>query len=90
MVGLTSILDPGQLVSSLLGAVTLSGDYDGGGISPACRLGRVICCFMHSGGFSFFTLAAHYVTFGCPSVRPSVCPVDRRQQQRCLLLSAGA
>ena len=23
-----------------------------------------------------------YVTVGCPSVRPSVCPVDRQQQRR--------
>jgi len=31
-----------------------------------------------------------YVTVGCPSVRPSVCPVGRQQQQRPagLLLSA--
>ena len=33
-----------------------------------------------------------YVTVGCSSVRLSVCPVDRQQQQRAagLLLSAGA
>jgi len=33
-----------------------------------------------------------YVTVGCPSVRLSVCPVDRQQQLRAagLLLSAGA
>jgi len=31
-----------------------------------------------------------YVTVGCPSTRPSVCPVDRQQQRRPagLLLSA--